>query len=723
MKAEEVSKPDDEDIREPSELDTDELYAKLCAWVKDDIEHANAWRKEARIAYDFYAGEQFNEDERAALQQRNRPEVVFNFMGKIVDAVSGAEVNNRQEIRYLPRTMGDTPATDNFTAAGRYFREQSHAEDEESEAFRDAVVSGMGWTETRLDYDDDPEGAYLQERVDPFEMIWDSSAVRSNLVDARRIARARTMSLKEAMLMFPDEDPAMLDASWASGDDKTDSVVTKKPRYQGGHGPDSDLPDEVTIVHVQWKEPATFYRVLDPQTRQTIDLTEEKFAEKTEVLAYVGIKPKKVQKMVVKQAFLGGKMLEIEGQAVRKALSGRFTWKCITGKRDRNKRQWFGLVKAMIDPQRWANKWMSQTLHILNSQAKGGIIAEEGAFQDINAAKDSYARVDEITIAANGAVANQKIMPKPGAQFPQGHFQLMQFAVQSIREVTPVNLELLGQADRDQPGVLEYQRNRQAITGLAALFDSLRRYRKLQGDLMLHIIIDYMSDGRLIRIVGEEGEQYVPLMKAPDIAQFDVIVDDAPSAPNQKEITWSLIQQMPPQIMQAMTPDMWATILEYSPAPASFVEKMKEQIQKAAQAPKPPDPAVMKAQIEEKKAAAQIELKQLEFRQEAQIERERAERDAQIEGAQAASDMAVQREKSALEMRIREREAALDERLALLEHRLKMAELAAGVAAKQQAARVDMATSAVKLEQSRESHQMNMEAKAKAMKAKPKGAK
>jgi predicted glycosyl hydrolase (DUF1957 family) len=72
------------------------------------------------------------------------------------------------------------------------------------------------------------------------------------------------------------------------------------------------------------------------------------------------------------RAFLGAKLLEkSKGPA-----KGGFTYKCVTGYRDRNNGTWYGIVRAMIDPQRWANKFVSQSLHILNTGAKGGIIAE-----------------------------------------------------------------------------------------------------------------------------------------------------------------------------------------------------------------------------------------------------------------------------------------------------------------------------------------------------------
>jgi len=44
----------------------------------------------------------------------------------------------------------------------------------------------------------------------------------------------------------------------------------------------------------------------------------------------------------------------------------------------------------MRDPQMWANKWLSQTLHILNTAAKGVIVAEMDAFEDTTEAEEKW---------------------------------------------------------------------------------------------------------------------------------------------------------------------------------------------------------------------------------------------------------------------------------------------------------------------------------------------
>jgi hypothetical protein len=135
---------------------------------------------------------------------------------------------------------------------------------------------------------------------------------------------------------------------------------------------------------------------------------------------------------------------------------------------------------------------------------------------------------------------------------------------------------MLGLREAGQAASLEAQRRQAGMTILQPFFDALKYYREQQGSVMLYYIQHDLSDGRLIKINGEQGAQYVPLMKQAS-EEYDIIVDDAPTSPNQKEAAWAIMMQLLPVFGQMLPPDMLVTLLEYSPLPSTIVEKLKKQ--------------------------------------------------------------------------------------------------------------------------------------------------
>ena len=108
-----------------------DLDRKLKGWVKQDLRHAQEWRKEAREDFEFYSGDQWSDEDRQALASQMRPALTFNRVAPLVNAVVGSEINNRREVRYIPREQGDALANEVLTAAGEWFRDECGAEDEE----------------------------------------------------------------------------------------------------------------------------------------------------------------------------------------------------------------------------------------------------------------------------------------------------------------------------------------------------------------------------------------------------------------------------------------------------------------------------------------------------------------------------------------------------------------------------------------------------------------
>ena len=583
---------EDIQLRPVSSLKKSEQFRVLQGWWFSDSDASSSWRVQATDDFGFIAGDQLSDEDKALLDAQQRPHVTFNRVQTILKAVAGMEINGRHEIQFLPRTNDDTAVNEILSAASKWMGDGCDAEDEQSQAFQHTCITGLGWTESRFSYEKTSQGNYVEEVIDPREMYWDRTARKKNLVDSRRRARVRRMPLSDAMQMFKGKTKTQLNAVWADtgvGENGSPRSIEEKRVRDGSHSyQDWDDANEVTIVCMQWWEREPYYLVADEASQKKIELKPDEYRKLVKRFGMLGMKVDGVRltRQVYKQAFLGAEYLG-GGPA---PCGNRFSWDCITGEYDARKRMWYGLVRVMRDPQMWANKFMAQIMQIMNTTAKGGILAERDAFDDQREAEEGYAQPEVITWLKPGALSGgkPKIMEKPGKGDASAYVNLLQFAVSSIKDVTGINLELLGQQDQNQPGILEHMRKQAGMTVLATLFDSLRRYRKLVGRVRLYFIQTRMSDGRLIRVVGDEYKGMVQLSKEITTGEYDVVVDDAPTSPNQKEANWAIIQPLLAAFKDQLMaqPEVLAMVLSYSPLPSQLVAQIKKVITQAQNDPK-----------------------------------------------------------------------------------------------------------------------------------------
>lgn len=584
------------------------IYNPDIAWIhgqiRDSLDAQRDWRDSARDSFAFYAGKQWTDEDIAIMKDRKQIPIVFNRVTRTINAISGLEVQNRQEIRYIPRTQGDVKVNEVLTQAVDYMRDNTDAGDEESEIFRDCLICGMGFSDTYLDFDDNPEGDLRQTRIDPLEIGWDPKAKKANIADADFIWRAKKISRKEFGQLYPDKSPERWDITFDMDFDQPHDVEEAK-YYRKDQG-DRITDKNIVIVEFQWREKQTFYQaeISDPNTEEKrfVELKRGQYQQLKAFADMNGLPLRAVKrtKWIYKRAFINGG--QILSQKEFKEDQKAFTFKVITGLRDRNDNQWFGIIELMKDPQRWANKWLSQIMFILSTNAKGGLLAEADAFDDIRKAEEQWAAPDKITFTTPGAIAGGKIQEKTMANYPSGIDRLLQYSMEAISDVPGVNAELLGLVNREQPGILEMSRKQAGITILAVFFDALRRYRKTQGRLLAFYVREYLSDGRLIRITLDNKEQFTALTaeaikgaKDEGTFEFDVVVDDAPTSPNMKERTFGILTQLlgmlPPNALQALPIEA----LDYTPLPSSFISKWKENMSKP---PSQEQQAIMKKNIE-----------------------------------------------------------------------------------------------------------------------------
>ena len=334
-------------------------FETLKGWVSADWQAVAEWRDAAEKEYAFRDGHQWTDAEKADLEERSRVPVVFNRVQVILASVSGSEINNRTEVRFIPREIGDAKPNEILTAGAEWFRDEANAEDEESQAFEDTLVCGLGWTETLLDYTADTDGAPRVVRIDPLEMCWDAQSHRKGLQDATRMARVRTIPISEAKDMFPEADLADLNADWISADkdEGEEHLQLIGDQYKSGRkGGGEASGSTVTVVQAQWRERVRAVEYVDPQDGERKEMPKGDWDKLAKVMPVdIAIPNRPVTRYVWKQAFLGKSGILLENQPCKDGS----TFKAITGNYDRKEKRFYGLLRVMMDPQKYANKWLS----------------------------------------------------------------------------------------------------------------------------------------------------------------------------------------------------------------------------------------------------------------------------------------------------------------------------------------------------------------------------
>lgn len=687
--------------KRPEEWSDSFLIEKFNKWDKVDNNHWSDWKDEARTNYDMVAGRQLPDEAKRENEDNGLVSITINKIDATISAVSGSEMSNQQETKYYPRetsTRGpdgrlqDVAVSEVLTGAADWVRDETDQGDEESESFRDCLICGIGVTEGRMDYDIDPEGmAVPAERCDPLEFRIDASARRPNAADARRITREKAFGLEDATDRFGAKvSEGGKQPSW----ERQPHANNPGQEYKG-NSTESSNKDDVWICEYQWWELEKVFKVLNPMTGQIEELTEQEFQRLIVAMPEFEDRSATIKVRRYYRAFrCGNEVLEVTPLP-----DEEFTYKFITGKLDRNKGVWYGLVRAMVDPQRLLNKQISQTQRIVDTNAKGGLILEVDAVEDVEQFENDWAASDTNVYVKAGKLQSGAVIPKPISPTPQGIDKLLMIAEGAIPSTSGVNAEMMGNVDRQQAGVVDVQRKEAAYGVLQSFFRSLKRYRKQRGRHTLKLITRYMTDNRLIRITGRNGNvQYIPLAKQPDTVRYDVIVDESPTGPNQKDKVFQYLMMFGGPLLSKLNlpPQVWLKFLEFSPLPSALVQEVMQAIQ---QMPPPgPSPEAIKAEGEAARLQADMQKMQIDT----QVAQMRAQLDAaklQGENQKLAMEnewVKIEMAKTAMDHRSSEQEAVLRARETEMRERNDSAKIQADIAKQQVEAQVKAAELEIK---------------------------
>lgn len=498
-----------------------------------DADHR--WQVEAREDFSFRDGFQWTQEERQILESELRPVLTMNLTKSSCDLIMGMSEDNKMVFRSSPAEPTDGFLAEVLNDITDWISERFSFEEEEDGAFESAVISGRGYV--GIDFLPDPErfGEIKMEEINiPVnEVHFDPASRRPKLDDGSYIVWDRWLTKNDFSMRWPNVSKKKVDelAKENVYDSLGNISAADQPANAFDMPHDTDHEDRndydmavdydwydrsrnmVRVVHMEYWCMYKRYYVFNPEVgdfvevpvKPTKQMKEEFLEEFGEEMTIEEIADKKVKWLI----FAGDRILFDDDSPLPFrgfSIVSIFCYRDVSQRTNNH----FGVVRLIKDPQKECNKRWSQTLNMLNQQVQTGMLAEVDAFVDKRQAEQSLKEPGSITWVNNGAIAGAKIKERELPNFPNAPMQMEEFSQDLIKKITGINPDLLGlDAGRQEPGIVVRMRQNQGMTLLKPMFDNFNKSKKELYKRQLAIIMAYMPDSQILRILGQNDRYQI----------------------------------------------------------------------------------------------------------------------------------------------------------------------------------------------------------------------
>ena len=516
---------------------------------------------EADTDYRFYAGDQalWNEIYGNLPFASNRS-FNFNRIRRVVDMVSGYQRRNRKSTTVIPIENANQATADQLTETIMWLDRQEGIGDCVSRAFNGALVSGMSLIQVWQDYREDPisgsirvtDHAYNTFMMDPFTR-------EQSLSDCKGIWKRSYVSKREAISLLPASTDLIIGMY---GNDNRDGKFQFMPEsYNYGQ------TNLLTYDEFYYRDYRNQRMLVDSETGETIewkgdDETLKLFLHKINeenrrIGKHESVKVVKQEVPTVKLAIVvNGKVLYDGPQPIGIdnypfIMVPAYFYPEIPYYNWRIQ----GMVRGLRDAQYLYNRRKIIELDILESQINSGWKVKENALVNFDDAFLSGQGKPLVIKEESQMTDVEKILP---ADIPPSMIQLSQLLGEEISQISGVNEELLGSAVDDKAGVLAMMRQGAGLTTLQKLFDQLDHSQKLLGKLLIQVIQNNFTPGKIKRIIQKE-----PTKEFYDktFGKYDCAIEEGFNTTTQKQMQFAQMLQLresgvpipPAALLQAST--------------------------------------------------------------------------------------------------------------------------------------------------------------------------
>lgn len=496
------------------------------------------WATRGKQCVEFTEGKQWGAEDLQELEDTGRPGLTINKIIPLVRLVLGYHRNNRTDLRYLPGTdgSGDAQVGEYLTLIAKNISENNQVPYIDAEVFLDGIVTGRGYYDTRLKWEENLYGEIDVKAKDPFSIKLDPDADQYDLNSGSFVMEDRWVSYDEVEYTYGPNAAALIKPlvyrSGYAGMPSSNMMelyeeITPWRTFGGDYDSATNYYMAVESYLAQAYDPMRKnIRLVDCQhyvrskMRYMVDLeTGQKYPIPDH---YDTEKIRKVLAWAEEQYWLKGKVSPIR---YAERMGRRCRWTTMIGdiivyddwslyptftltpffpyfRRGQTK----GMVDDLIDPQREVNKRRSAETDVVTRTAHSGWIYHEQGLKETEKEKlEQYGAAPGINIEWKGEQHHKPTKIDAG-QMPVALERLEDKSSDNLKEISSLNDSILGELDRVQSGVAVEARQRQGVIGIQTYMDNNSRTIELRGRKTLEIIQQHYTEPRVFNIVGDDGK-------------------------------------------------------------------------------------------------------------------------------------------------------------------------------------------------------------------------
>jgi hypothetical protein len=256
-----------------------------------------------------------------------------------------------------------------------------------------------------------------------------------------------------------------------------------------------------------------------------------------------------------------------------------------------------GVCRSLRDPQMLYNRRVILSADAAESVVNSGWIFKESAVIDV---KHLFQTGQGRIIPLKDSAAMTDIQQIAPPSIPQYFFQLQDTFSKEMNFVSGINEELMGSALDDKAGILSALRQGAGLTTLQPLFDRLDNSCILLGELVMKVVKNNYTPGKIKALL--EGEEPAPLFYNKAFGKYHCMVELGFDTESQKQMQFAQMVQL----QQLGVPLPASSILEASTIQNKTrimkeIEQQQQQQQQMQQA---------QAQVSMQEQAARTQLAQ-----------------------------------------------------------------------------------------------------------------